>query len=176
MQRILTKREKLIFYFTAVIMVFGAGFNFLIIPVLNKYDSLNKEISISRAKLAKHLRLLSQKEGIQNKYSKFSSKFKFSAQQDAYLTVLSELENLAKNANIRIVDLRPQRAVGNKRAYSEILIDLRAEGDIAGYTRFIYDVENSLLLLKIKKFQLNAKPNTPALEGVFSILQISYAD
>lgn len=178
MQKILTKREKLILYFIGTIFIFSIAFNFLIAPVLNRYELLNKEIAAGRLRLARYLSLKGKKENIQGKYSKFAAAFKsFSQQQDTYLAVLSELENLAKGANVRIVDIRPQKSLSQGAAsYSEITVDLRAEAGIEEYMKFIYDIENSLWLLKIKRLQLVSKPNSQALEGNFSISLISYAD
>lgn len=176
MQKIISKREKIILYATIGVIVFSIGFNFLFAPLLIKNDNLNKEINISRAKLRKYLRLLSQKDSIQSKYSKLSADFKVSTRQEgALVTTLSELENIAKNSNIRIIDIRPQ-APKSSDLYKEVIIELRTEGAMESYLNFIYTMENSLLLLRIKKIQLSAKPNTSNLEGLFSISQISLVE
>ena len=173
MQSILTKREKIILYITIGVIIFSIIFNFLILPVLTKIGLLNKEINLTQARLKKYTQLLSQKDYIQSKYNKFISRVSVSGRrQDTLVDALSELENLAKEANIRIIDIRPQ-ASRNINLYKEIIIDLRTEGTMEGYLKFIYNIENSLLLLRIKKLQLDAKPNSPTLEGSFSISQIS---
>lgn len=88
---------------------------------------------------------------------------------------MSELENLAKSSNIHILDVRPQ---SQKKAskYKEIMVDLRTEGKMKDYMKFIYDIENSISLLRIRKIQLNAKSNTTVLEGNISISQLSASD
>lgn len=161
MQRIFTKREKLIFYITAGVIIFTLGFNFLLAPILNKNAALNKEVNFYRAKLKKYLWLLTQKDKIRAKYSKFSSDIKLSgSQEDSLVSAFSELENLANASGIKIIDLRPQK---------KDLIDLRTEGSMEGYLKFIYNLENSLSLLRIKTFRLTAKPNSSILEGSFSV-------
>lgn len=173
MKRLFTKREKVILFFTVAVIIFSIGFNFLISPVLKKNELLNKEINITRVKLSKYWRLLNQKEFIQNKYNKFSSASKLTEQQqDTLMAALTELENLAKDANIHIIDIRPESSK-SVALYKEILINLKTEGTIEGYLKFIYDIENSFLLLRIKKFQLSSKPNIQELEGSFYILQLS---
>ena len=173
MQRILSKREKLILFSTIGIVVFSLGFNFIIEPVLSKNASLNKEINITRSKLIKYLQLLGQKEYIQNKYNKFSESFqRYNIGKDTSVNVLSEIENLAKESKIQILDIRPQ-SPKLIDVYKEALIELRTEGDMESYLRFIYNIENLTSLLTIKSFQLNAKPNSSSLEGNFSISQIS---
>lgn len=175
MPKILAKREKIILSATIGVIVFSLVFNFLIAPVLSKNDSLNKEINITRTKLKKYMRLLTQKEVIQTKYKKFSSTLRLPEQEDAAVSALAELENLANNANIRIIDIRPQPAK-SLNLYKEIIIDLRAEGNMESYLKFIYNIEHSLLSLAIKRLQLNAKPNAQVLEGSFSISQLSLSE
>lgn len=173
MQRILTKRERLAFFITIGVIIFAVVFNFLLAPILTKNENLNKEINFLRTKLKKYQWLLAQKDYIQDQFSKFSKTYKVSEEQDPLVNALSELENLAKEANIRIIDLRPQATARNVSGYKEISIDLRTEGAMENYLKFIYHLENSLSLLKINKMQLSAKANTAVLEGSFSISQLS---
>jgi hypothetical protein len=174
MQKILNKREKIVLYITVGIIIFSIAFNLFIGPALSRNETLNKEINIVRLKLNKYLNLLSQKEYIQDKYNKFSASLKLDGSgEDTFVGALSEIEGLAKASNISILDVRPQ-SPKILDLYKENLIELRTEGQIEGYLKFIYNIENSLSLLKIKRFQLNAKPNTALLEGSFSISQLSY--
>ena len=172
MIKILNKREKIVLWLTLGVIIFSLIFNFLIAQVLNKNDNLNKEIKRTQAKLKRSLRLLSQKDYIRSKYSKFLPLDNVSGEpQDTAVSVLSELERLAKSANIRIIEIRPETAK-KLGLYKEIFVDLRAEGAMEGYLKFIYDIEHSPLLLKIKKFQVAAKPNTPVLESNLSLSQL----
>lgn len=168
MHSVLKKREKIILYITIGIIFFSLAFNFVIAPVLGKYGVLSKETNLNKTKLKKYLKLLNRKAEIQNKYRRFSSGAELEADtKDILVAAMATLENLAKGAGIRIIDIRPQAAVkGNT-----VIIDLRTEGPIEGYTKFIYDVETSLLLLKVKRLQLTAKPNVAALEGIFTVSQ-----
>ena len=174
MTKILSIREKLILIITIAVVIFVISFNFIFEPVISKNSSLNREIRIEEARLSRYHRLLSQKELIEKKYrNKFSSIFKPQTQEDSLVSALSNLEDLAKQAKIRIIDIRPQGASTESDSYRELMIDMRAEGKIEGFLKFIYSIENSLSLLKVKKFQLTAKPNSDILEGRFSISQIS---
>jgi Tfp pilus assembly protein PilO len=173
MLRIISKRERIILYLTTGVILFSLVFNFLISPLLKRQGSLNKEINITRLRLKKYLRLLNQEDEIKNKYNKFASgKNLTNETQDAAVSALSALETLARDSGIRIIDVRPQSAKAVD-LYKEIFIDLRTEGAIEGYLKFLYNVENSLTLLRIKRFQLNAKPNSQLLDGSFSVSQLS---
>jgi hypothetical protein len=157
---------------TAGVIIFAVVFNILLYPVMNKNSLLNKEINLTEQKLKKYLWLLSQKDNIMNKYSRFASTVKVSGQEDPLVAGLTELENMAKEANIRLIDIRPEAAAKTQGPYKEAIIELRAEGAEEGYLKFLYKIENSLSLLKIKKFQLSARANTQALEARFTISQL----
>ncbi|MFH1440907.1 MAG: type 4a pilus biogenesis protein PilO [Candidatus Omnitrophota bacterium] len=176
MAKILTKREKLSLFIALGVIVSAIAFNFIIMPVFDKFESLTKETMITRIKLIKYLQLLNQKDEIEKKYKQFSSAISLSGQEhDPFVAVLSELENLAKSSNIHILDVRPQSQRKTTK-YKEIMVDLRTEGQMKDYMKFIYDIENSISLLRIRKIQLNAKSNTPALEGNISISQLSVSE
>ena len=173
MARILSKREKGILYCTIGVAVFAAVFNFILLPVINKNSAINRETEVTKTKLKKYLWLLGQKDNIQNKYRKFTSSLGLTAaQEDSLVGVLAKIESLAKQANIRTIDIRPQ-APKTADLYKELLVDLRAEGAMDGFARFIYDIENSLSLLRIKKFQFTSKSLSQNLEGNFVISQVS---
>jgi len=173
MLRLLTSREKWIFYAASGIIIFALLFYFVIDPVFKENYSLNREINLTRVKLRKYMQLLSQKDYILAKNNKFSLDPAFYGQtENMPMVILSELEKLAGLAGMKIVDMRqevPLDASGAKDA----VINLKTEADMEGYLKFIYDVENSLALLKIKRFQINAKPNSQVLEGTFSIVPLS---
>ncbi len=169
----LNKRERIILYLTVGLIILGLGFNLVLKPALAKNRVLNKEINNTRAKLKKYLQLLAQKEEIESKFNKFSaSQNNPDFEGNAAIGALSEIENLAKKANIRIIDLRPQ-SLETGDLYKEALIELKTEGTMDNYLKFIYTIESSLSLLKIKRFELNVQPNSGLLEANISLSQIS---
>lgn len=172
MTKILSKREKIILFATIGIIAFAVVFNLFLAPLLSKNSDLNRQINFTRTKIKKYLWLLSHKDKLQAKYNKFYAGVRIQSEsQDPLVTALSELEALAKNANIRIIDIRPQQTKPSD-LYPEILIDVRLEGTMEGYLNFIYNLENSPSLFKIRRFQLTAKANSPTLEGAFSVSQL----
>lgn len=173
MQRILNKREKIILFVTLGVISLSAAYNFIFEPVLNRYSTLNQEIDGVKAKIKKYLLLLSQKEDIQKKYDKLSSPaFSQGQEKGGLVGILAEIESLAHSSGINILDIRPQTPRSGL-TFKEALIELRTEGAMESYLKFIYDIENSLLLLRIKEFQLNSKPNSQLLEATFFISKLS---
>ena len=174
MKKILSKRERLILYSTIGLILFSIIFNFLIAPALKRNDDLNKEIALTRLKLKKYMRLMSEKEAINARYAQFSLHAANLTDQkrDTALSALSELENFAHDAGIRILDIRPQ-ALKTLGAYKENNVELKTEGSMEGLLKFMYDIEHSLSLLEITRLRLALKPGSSLLEAVFSISSLS---
>jgi len=169
MQKILTRREKTVLYLTAGVIVFALAFNFLLMPLFARISRINKEIVLTRMKLLKYSWLLSQKDDLLAKYAAGGSSGNSFGQDDPLLAGLSTIEDLAQQSNIRIIDIRPDMQEKSSSQHKEALIELRAEGNVKGFFAFIYKLENSLFLLKIKKFQLSLRPGNQDLEGRFTI-------
>jgi DNA-directed RNA polymerase subunit F len=170
MHKILTPREKIILSTTIGVIIFSVLFHFIIVPILKRVEAVNNRVFALKIKLTKYTWLLSQKETIQNKFEQSVSTLNLD-RTNTLVNALSNIETIAKNANIRIIDIRPQ-ASRKVRTHREVIIELKAQGASENYIKFLYDIENSLLLLRIKSLKLNAKPNTPNLEGNFLISQI----
>lgn len=174
-KKLFTRRENIIFNIALGVAVFSVFFVFLVVPALRKAEILNKEISLTRMKLIKYTRLLGRSGDIRNKYA--PEQGLVIEGKGRQLSILSVIEKLAKESNIRIIDMRPQ----NQKEIPpnidfEITVDIRTEGQIEGYARFLYEIENSLFLLRVKKLQLGIKPDSQTLEGSFAIAQLFVAD
>jgi hypothetical protein len=168
MLKVLSKREKNILYSTIGVILFAIVFNLLLYPFFSRNARLNKEIELTRGKLKNYYWLLSQKEAIMSRYSKFNLS-SATAQEDPIVSGLRQLEDMAKDSGIRIIDIRPEQAPAGAAASREASIELRAEGLSADFLKFLYDIEESLSLLRVRKFQLTSRANTQALEGRFTI-------
>ena len=94
---------------------------------------ISKEINITKARLRKYNRLLSQKDAIHSKYAQFTTNAQGTAQTSGVMgSALAELENLAKASGVAIVDIRPQ-AQNVQAVYGELLVELRAESSMDGF-------------------------------------------
>ncbi|MCM8780838.1 MAG: type 4a pilus biogenesis protein PilO [Candidatus Omnitrophica bacterium] len=172
--KILTRRERIILYFTLLIVSVSTVFNLFIVPLFKRNSKLNEEIEITQKRLLYYRRLLSQKDYLQKKFNRASSYLNVASEsQDVFISLLSTLEDLARQAHIRIIEIRPQE-IKKLDLYKEIYVDVKTEGILEDYLRFIYGIENSLAILNIKRFQINARPDSTLLEGSFYISQFCW--
>ncbi len=169
MNKQLSNRERVIVYILLGIIFLGVNVLFVFEPVIRRNITLNNEIQNVNLRSARYLSLLAREKSIQDKYNALNlNSPEPSGQQDRFVSLLSELENIAKNSGIQIVEIRPEAGT-KKGKRRESLVNLKAEASMEQYVKFIYDLEKSRFLLKIKSMQLSVKSNSPALEGFFSI-------
>lgn len=169
MLKALSKRERTILFITIALILFSLFFKLFIEPLLNKNEELSSEIRLTQSRLKKYLLLLNQADYLKNAYAKISpGENTPQPGLDSSLNILAEIEKLAQGANLKIIDLRPQ-VQGNLSVQKESRLELHVEGDMESCLKFIYNIENSLLPLEVKKFQLSAKPGSSLLEGSFLI-------
>ncbi|MBF0485096.1 MAG: type 4a pilus biogenesis protein PilO [Candidatus Omnitrophica bacterium] len=165
----LTKREQLILQGTAGIVFFGLVFHILLNPLAQKYSVLDKKIAVTKAKLEKNQQLIAQKDFFQNVLSKLGQgTLESEPLKDPIVGMLSELEKLAKDSGVSLTDIRP-KAAREGVSSRELVVDMRTEGGVKDYLKFMFNIENSTSLFSIKKIQLNSKSNGDVLEGSFSI-------
>lgn len=168
----LNRREKNILAASIAVIIIAVGYKAIVEPILADNDSLNQQITLTRLKLRNYLRLLNQKDVLQAEYAKISNLAGMPKEgEDVSTGVLEEIEELAKKSDVRIIDMRPQ--IQKSPASKENSVELRAEGDMESYLKFIYSIENSMVLLQIKRFQLSSKLDSANLEGNFLISQAS---
>ena len=169
MNKQLSNRERVIVYILISIIFLGVNVIFVFEPVIRRNIMLNNEIQNVNLRAKRYLALLKKEKTIMDKYGELNlSSPESSNQQDRFVSMLSELENIAKSAGIQIVEIRPEPG-SKKGKKQESIVNLKAEAAIEQYVKFIYDLEKSRFLLKIKSLQLSVKSNNQALEGVFSI-------
>jgi hypothetical protein len=172
MFKVLNKRERVVLYLTLAVVAISIFFNFLIEPTMKRNFLLNQEIRLNTIKLGKYLKVIHQKKELKpesNQPTSYPVNEDF--KKDSLIAALAELENIAKSCGVRILDIRPQ-SDKESGAYRQNIIEFRTEAQMQDYLKFIYDIESSLFLFRIKRMQINSRPNSPILEGSFSISQI----
>ncbi len=152
----LSKREKIFFYVTLSIIVFSLIFKFVFFPLFSLNQRLTQEVKAKQLELRRALRL-SQGEAAQNEYDAFIAAIKMGENRDLEMArLLSEIESMAKEAGVNIVNLRPHE-IEDRKFYNKFLIELKSEGTSQQILRFIFSLESSPLLLRIEKLNLSSR-------------------
>lgn len=172
MSRVLKKREQLLLYIIFGLLSASLIFKFVVYPFWQNNQSLNKEIARTKLKLIKYLEVLNRRDALDKYPDSSPGLTALQHKGDSPVAILAELEHISQKTNVKILDIRPQTITRASRI-KEISFDLRTEADIESYLNFIYEIENSIFLLKIKKILLRATAVSAFLEGAFTIMQTS---
>jgi len=166
MLKLLGKRERLLFYVTAGLLVSWICFHFIVKPLAARNAALDAQIREASSRLSRYLGLLDRRRLIESDYEKKKSGLgNHGVAGDAAVEALAELEVLAKGAGIQILEIRPESRDGQGFLSKKQSIDLRAKGSIEGFMSFLYHLGNSTFMLRVEKLQLIAQPPSDLLEA-----------
>jgi len=153
----LSKREKIVFYGAAVAVSLTLIDRLLLAPVIQKIETQTVEIQNKESDIKRMSFILAQKDRIvaeSAKYIKFLSKAKTTDEEAT--TILKEIESIANNNSMYIVDLKPVgfRDSGQMKKY---VVSVTCEGQMENVFGFMYNIESSPLLLRIERCEIVPK-------------------
>lgn len=153
----LSVREKKIFYITLFFLGLVFIDRLIISPISYKMQTLTKEIEEKESSIRRYLQIISQKDRIKqqiNKLSVFLENLKSS--EDDITSILKELERLANKSGVYIVDIKPA-GLKEESNIKKYVINLTCEAQMEQLVEFMYNIESSLKLLTIERYQISPK-------------------
>lgn len=152
-----SKRERVLFSATAVVIAVIMGAIFILEPMYKKWTQSEEALEGASSRLLKNLRLLADKELLEKQYAAYKE---FTQRQDSeeeeLAAALKEMESIALNSQVKITSIKPKGAKPFKN-YKRYIIEIIAEAKINQFLKFIYDLEGSKNLLKVERLVLSLK-------------------
>ncbi|UCB57597.1 MAG: type 4a pilus biogenesis protein PilO [Candidatus Omnitrophota bacterium] len=153
----LSKRERLILYITAIGIIAVFFDKIVLRQVMSRLNSLNKEIFMQEKILERSLYISSQEEPIAEEYKKYAEDLKQAASDEEEKSkLLSEIGELARKASVFLADIKPA-PVKKIGVYKQYTVEIEVESKISFLTDFIYQLEKSPRLLRVRDFRLTPK-------------------
>ena len=152
----LSKREKYIFTATIVFVAMALLYNFLAEPCLKKWQFMNNEIEIKKARMNKGLRLLQRKNSIIEEYNKYAKT------TNNISKVLNYMESLADSLGIKTSNIKPGQAI-ERGLYKEYVIDLQIEGQMENIIKFLSQLEKLPTSVALNKFDFKLISQNPSI-------------
>ncbi|MDD5255518.1 MAG: hypothetical protein PHR11_05655 [Candidatus Omnitrophica bacterium] len=154
----LSKRERTIFYFTALTVLLFLMVNFVVYPVYSKISSQHKEIKEKESRIRTNLRIVSQKEKIASEGKRFQSFLrKPKTDEEGMIALLKTVENTANKCSLYVIDMKPAGVKEDKDKTKRYMVTLTGEGQMDQIVDFLYNVESSEELLVVDKYQISPK-------------------
>jgi len=153
----LNAREKIISYLTLSVISLAIVYAFIIEPAYRYWRNLNHEIILTKGKLQKSLKIIREKQGIDEEYALYGEKLKPKDTPEQEKThILNTLDTIAGRSNLRILNIKP-KPFQDRGFYNYFAVTIETESNMKALMRFIYEVKNSPLLLKVERLNLNTR-------------------
>lgn len=167
----LSKREKIIFYSTAVVIGLVLLDYLVVSPVLTKMNDLDGEIKDKEIAIRNSLTILLHEKQINRERSKYLSSLNQPGSEEEEVTsFLKEVENIAKESSVYLVDIKPA-GKPEKTAQKQYFLELSFEGQMEQVLSFFYNIKTSNQLIKIERYQI--APKTEGSDIIAGSLSIS---
>ena len=173
----MSKKEKKLFLIATICISLAIFSRVVLFPALGKSADLNHQIQLKKRMIENSLRLLNQKEEIQDesrKYARYLGKRLSEGEEIA--TLLKEIEDIAKKSQVLLIDLKPSSAE-RIDFYTEHKVEVETESDTNQLITFIYNLQNSESILRVQKFHISPKAdNISIVKGYLTITKVFVSD
>jgi len=137
-----SKREQIIFILCVIAVVIFMVNIIFVKPIKNNADALESEISNSRLKLQKQLKIIERGKKIARDYDDVLSNYRqTSSNEQVMSSILSEIEAAASQNGMKVSDIKPKR-VREIDFYNQFSVSLSINGQLKDIAHFLYLLEN----------------------------------
>lgn len=170
----ISKREKTLILLTLLAIFGSLLYSFVVEPLSRNYVQLQQEIQSKRIRLIKNTKLMRDKDIIEKEFEVYGQHLLTKgSNEEEMASVLSEIEKIGKSSGIYLSDVKPQK-IRDMGYYKLLLVEIKFQASMQTLSKFIYDLRNSSLLLKVQRLQINIQGGESALlEGLIQISKIS---
>ena len=146
------------------IACFILGYRLVLSPLIAYWQEINNEISVLERKFKKITNLLSEEKEIDIFYSDLSKIINIKplekniTEQEMQTQTFRFLNQSAKKTGVHLKSITPHKLKVQKE-YKILGIDVNLEADSASLIKFIYYIENSPELIKVKEARVSSSKN-----------------
>ncbi len=166
----LSKRERYAALISIGIVLFLIIDKLVISQIINKLRTLNEEILVLENKLEKSRNIVYQEETIISEYEKYIQNIKkHKSDEEAIVSLLSEIEKIANETSVRIVDMKPSPAK-TQDFFTKYTIIIEAEAEMSCMIDFTYKLEKTNELFRISEFRISPARETSSVMKVYMVV------
>ncbi|MBN1870246.1 MAG: hypothetical protein JW847_06715 [Candidatus Omnitrophica bacterium] len=153
----LSKRERTIFYITAIVAGLVLLDRLILAPILSKIHELNETITLQEQAIEQSLLVVMQEDRVKEEsklYAPYLSKPE--GEEKEVTAFLKEIENIAKQSSVYLVDIKPAgKDVDGvaTRHYAK----LNYEAQMEQVFNFFHSITSAGQLLKIESYDIRPK-------------------
>ena len=177
MKKALTAREQFLLIAAGIAGAATLCWIFLLIPLHGSLNEKESEMAVMQHKLLEHLKIVAQKEQIEQLYARLTPplKAKGSDEQEASL-LQDEVGALAKQTGVKVNKTRP-RPMETLADHKRCWIELDCEGTLLQISDFIYRMQNSPQILRVDQLRLSQEnPRDSSLRAALLVTKVLILD
>ena len=134
----LNSRETIILIITLGLVVFFIAYQFVIKPMSEGAVDINDRLRVDEDKLIKARQMVAQKSIVEARYHKLVDLIGVVDSEDAQMpTIVSKIETAARESNIHIANIQPQKSSIQKEARF-LAVELEIDGQWLDIVQFLY--------------------------------------
>ena len=157
---VLSKRERMIFWITLVLMVMLVSDRFVINPGLEARDSVSEEKQRLRAEVSAMRRVLKGSTTRARQWQEMIENGLLDDPSAAQSSMLHALEEWSEQSRVRLTSVTPQRSTRDRelrdRGLRDIVFTIAGKGDMASIGEFVWLIEQTSKPVKITNLTLGS--------------------
>ncbi len=159
----LSRRER--FYGTIAALVVGLLLldQAVVRPGLRRWEELGQKIEKADQDLARDRKVVAREKEVQARWDALKTRMK-RVSLDEVLFFVDHLWQLATTAGTSFSKTEPLKRVDPRGEFNEISYDVRLQCSIQSLSRFVYELDTSPELLKVRRLQVTARPGRASLD------------
>ncbi len=153
----LSKRESQIFVLCVLMALIFVGFQFIYRPIRSQENLVDQRINVTKKKIKKNIIILKDEKSVNVVYEEYLKVFgqKLSDQQQTN-QVFSQIEAAAKKAEIKIINMKPQR-IREEDLFRKFSVSVQAQGTMQLIMKFIYLLEQEPYHFQIEEIRFEKR-------------------
>ncbi|MFH1752886.1 MAG: hypothetical protein ABH875_01765 [Candidatus Omnitrophota bacterium] len=155
----LGKREKILAAVFGSFLIFMLSEKALMMPLVNRLDTLSAEIDSSERKLKKLISIDRQKRDIEAAFEALKPYVDIAKTEEGTLSIImKKVEEMATGCNITVLNMKPDtEPINAKPGYVTKTTEMSIEGSQVDIIKFLYVLENSKYPLTIDRLDYKVK-------------------
>ncbi len=153
----LSRRELfLVYFYFIIIAIIAVYFVFLKISY-PRYTEVNQKIKGLENMLMKINAVMNSRNLVDKEYDVLRKKFASAGNEKAASTdILQDIKSKAGDSGLNVINIKPL-SLKDDELYNEFDFKLETEGELSNFGNFLYNLDNSPYIFKIKYTQINAQ-------------------
>lgn len=152
-------RQQFLIVLTIAVAALFVGERLIYEPLANWWSARSQNVATLRKQVSDGKMLLQREQTIRSRWAQMRTNTLSADTSLAEQQVLKAFDNWSQDSGAGITGITPQ---WNDDATNYVTVDWRVEaaGDLGSLTRFLYDIEQGPLALKLESVDVNARDDT----------------